>query len=324
MPEQARAFWVTAPGCGEIRDEALETPRDSEIVVRALYSGISRGTEVLVFGGHVPDSEWGRMRAPFQKGDFPAPVKYGYASVGVVERGSRELEGRHVFALYPHQTRYVLPADAVQVLPEDVPPARAVLAANLETALNGLWDARPHIGDRIAVVGGGTVGCLSAWLAARHPGCIVELVDINPQRAAVAQALGARFAEPEAATGDADLVIHASGSPAGLELALELAAFESTIVELSWFGDQLVPLSLGRAFHAKRLKILSSQVGSVAASQRPRWDTRRRIQLALSLLAHAELDNLVTGESAFETLPDVMRHLARAPGDVLCHRIKYS
>jgi threonine dehydrogenase-like Zn-dependent dehydrogenase len=218
----------------------------------------------------------------------------------------------------------VLPADAAHLLPDEVPPSRAVLAATLETALNGLWDARPHIGDRIAVVGGGTVGCLAAWLAARIPGCIVELIDTNPRRAAIARALSVRFAEPAAATVDADLVIHASGSSAGLELALRLAAFESSIVELSWFGDQLVPLSLGGAFHAKRLKIRSSQVGSVAPSQRPRWDAGRRMQLALSLLAHDELDGLITGESTFDALPDVMRVLAMSPGDVLCHRIKYS
>jgi threonine dehydrogenase-like Zn-dependent dehydrogenase len=228
-----------------------------------------------------------------------------------------------VFALYPHQTRYVLPTDAAHVLPDDVPPWRAVLAANLETAVNGLWDARPHIGDRIAVVGGGAVGCLAAWLSTRIPGCEVELVDKNPARAAIAEALSVRFAEPAGAARDADLVIHASGSPAGLELALELAGFESTIVELSWFGDHCVPLSLGRSFHARRLKILSSQVGSVAPAQRPRWDTRRRMQLALSLLAHAELEALITGESPFDALPHVMRDLAGSAGNVLCHRIKY-
>jgi 2-desacetyl-2-hydroxyethyl bacteriochlorophyllide A dehydrogenase len=324
MPEEAKAFWVAAPGRGEIRAEPLKKPGDGEIVVRTSYSGISRGTEALVFGGHVPRTEWNRMRAPFQEGNFPAPVKYGYASVGVVEDGAPTLQGRYVFVLYPHQTRYVVPAAAAYVLPDDVPPSRAVLAANLETALNGLWDAQPRIGDRIAVVGGGTVGSLAAWLAAHIAGCVVELVDTNPRRADIASALGVRFAEPAAAAGEADLVIHASGSPAGLALALELAAFESTIVELSWFGDQLVPLALGGAFHAKRLQILSSQVGTVPAAQRPRWDTRRRMQLALSFLAHTELDHLITGESEFGALPEVMRDLASSPGDVLCHRIKYS
>jgi len=324
MPEEAKAFWVTGPGRGEIRREALEAPSAGDVMVRALYSGISRGTEALVFGGHVPQSEWGRMRAPFQEGDFPGPVKYGYASVGVVEHGPDDLAGQHIFALYPHQTHYVVSADAVHLLPAGVPASRAVLAANLETALNGLWDARPHIGDRIAVVGGGTVGCLAAWLAARMPGCVVELVDINPSRADVAGALGVRFATAATAVRDADLVIHASGSPAGLDLALQLAAFESSIVELSWFGDRAVPLALGGAFHGKRLRIVSSQVGTVASSQRSRWNRRRRMQLVLTLLRHTELDALITGESEFDELPEVMRDLAESPGDTLCHRIRYS
>ena len=326
MQEQleARAFWVAAPGRGEIRSETLGTPANDAVVVRALYSGVSRGSEALVFGGHVPRSEWSRMRAPFQQGEFPAPVKYGYSLVGRVERGPDALAGRIVFVLHPHQTRFLVPAGDVHVLPEGIPPPRAVLAANLETALNGVWDARPHVGDRIAVIGAGTVGCLAAWLASRIPGCLVQLVDINPRRAAVADALGVRFAEPPAAARDADLVIHASGAPEGLELALQVAAVEATIVELSWFGDQRVPLSLGGAFHARRLTIASSQVGRIAPSQRPRWDTRRRMQLALTLLREPALDALITGESAFEALPDVMATLAQSPGDAICHRIKYS
>jgi len=324
MDETARAFWVAAPGRGDIRNEVLRAPADDEIVVRALYSSISRGTESLVFRGRVPPSEYGRMRAPFQMGDFPAPVKYGYSSVGRVEEGPPDLRGRTVFVLHPHQTRYVVPHQAAYPLPETVPPARAVLAANLETAINGLWDARPHAGDRVSIIGAGTVGCLVAWLAARIPGCEVELVDINPSRAHVARALGLPFAEVSAARGDADIVIHASGSPAGLALALELAGFEATIVELSWFGDQVVPLPLGGAFHARRLTIVSSQVATVARAQRSRWNTRRRLQLALTLLGDASLDALITGESDFEALPIVMADLATSPGDTVCHRVRYS
>ena len=263
------------------------------------------------------------MRAPFQAGDFPAPVKYGYANVGVVEHGPRECQDRAVFSLYPHQTRYVVPAQAVFVLPEGVPPARAVLGANLETAINGLWDARPHMGDRIVVIGGGVVGCLVAWLAGRVPGCQVELVDINPQRAAIARHLGVDFASPETVSDGADVVVHTSGSPAGLGLALRIAGFEATVVEMSWYGDQAVTLPLGEAFHARRLTLMSSQVGSVASSQRGRWDTRRRMQLALSLLTDAVLDALVTGESDFEELPATMAQLAAAPGNTLCHRVRY-
>lgn len=321
---EARAFWVVGPGRGEIRVEPVEAPSPGEVAIRALYSGISRGTEAIVFGGRVPESERTRMRAPFQEGEFPAPVKYGYASVGRVEQGPPDLAGRAVFVLHPHQTCYVVPIDAVHVVPDAVPPGRAVLAANMETAINGLWDARPHVGDRIVVIGGGTVGCLAAWIASRMPGASVELVDIEPRRAPVAAALGVRLTDPDNAAGDADVVIHASGSPAGLELALRLAGQEAAIVELSWFGDRTVPLPLGGAFHARRLTIASSQVGHVAPAQRARWTTRRRMQLALSMLADPALDVLITGESGFDELPDVMAALARAPAGALCHRIRYS
>ena len=324
VAEHARAFWIAAPGRGEIREETLPSPSADATVVRTLYSGISRGTEAIVFQGRVPPSEYGRMRAPFQVGEFPGPLKYGYASVGQVEHGPRELVGRTVFVLYPHQTRYVVPAQSVHVLPAAVPPARAVLTANMETAINGLWDAGPHIGDRITVIGAGTVGCLVARLAGLIRGCDVELLDINPRREPVARALGVRFATPETATENADIVIHASGSPAGLDLALRVAGFEATIVEMSWYGDRTVNVPLGHAFHARRLMIKSSQVGSVAASQRARWDTRRRMQLSLSLLTDPALDVLITDESDFETLPRVMAELAAEPGDALCHRIRYS
>ena len=323
MSNDAQAFWVAGPGRGEIRTEELRRPGSGEVVVRALYSGISRGTEALVFSGRVPQSEWARMRAPFQVGEFPGPVKYGYSVAGIVEQGPAELMSRQVFVLHPHQTRFVVPATAVQVLPDEVPPARAVLAANLETALNGIWDARPHVGDRIAVIGAGTVGMLTAWLASRLPECAVQLVDLNPRREMVARALGVPFATPDAAAGDADVVIHASGSPSGLELALTVAALEATIVEMSWFGDQPVSLPLGGAFHSKRLTIVSSQVGRLAPAQRARWDHGRRLQLALGMLRDSALDAVITGESPFESLPEVMAGLAHTPGEALCHRIRY-
>jgi hypothetical protein len=320
---EARAFWIAAPGRGEVRTEALPHPAADEVVVRTLFSGISRGTEALVFQGRVPVSEHQRMRAPFQEGDFPAPVKYGYANVGHVERGPRDLHDRTVFALYPHQTRYVVPAGAVHVLPDGVPPERAVLAANLETAINGVWDARVQVGDRVIVIGAGTVGCLAAWIFAQVPGAEVELVDVNPDRGPTARALGVRFAAPDSVKAGADVVLHASGSAAGLGLALQVAGFEATIVEMSWYGDQMVPVPLGEGFHARRLTLRSSQVGTVAASQRARWDTRRRMQLALSMLADPALDALITGESHFDALPEVMSQLAAAPGNTLCHRIRY-
>ena len=325
---QARACWLVQAGRAELRTQTLHEPADGEVLVRTLHSGISRGTEMLVFRGEVPASEHQRMRAPFQQGDFPGPLTYGYSSVGVVEEGPPALRGRAVFCLHPHQDRYVVPAAAVHPLSEDVPPARAVLAANLETAVNALWDGAPRVGDRIAVVGGGAVGLLVAWLAGRMPGCRVQLVDLQPARAALAQRLGVGFALPDEASGDADLVIHASGQGAGLQTALRLAGFEATVLELSWYGTRAVELPLGQAFHARRLVLKSSQVGHVAAARRARWDHAQRLRLALRLLADPVLDALVTGASPFDELPALLARLAAGGGagtaaDTICHRIDY-
>ncbi|HVY63880.1 MAG TPA: zinc-binding alcohol dehydrogenase [Gammaproteobacteria bacterium] len=323
MTDLARAFWIAAPGRGELRTESLPAPTAREALVRTLYSGISRGTETLVFAGRVPASEHARMRAPFQAGEFPAPVKYGYCNVGVVERGPEQLRARHVFCLYPHQTRYVVPVAALTPLPDAVPPGRAVLAANLETAVNGLWDAAPRVGDRVAVIGAGTVGCLVAWLAARIAGCEVELIDIDPRKQQAAAALGVAFRTPEQAAREADVVVHTSGSAAGLGTALALAGFEATVLEMSWYGSAAPAVPLGEAFHSRRLTLRSSQVGSIAGAQRARWSHERRMQLVLNLLAHAELDALITGESRFDELPQVLAQLATAPGYTLTHRIVY-
>lgn len=319
---RARAFWTVGPGAGEIREEALGAPGAGEVLVETRYSGISRGTEALVFAGRVPSGEHERMRAPHQAGAFPFPVKYGYQSVGRVVAGAPALVGRAVFCLYPHQSHYVVPAGDVTALPDGVPLARAVLAGNLETAVNGLWDAELRLGDRVAVVGGGVVGCLVAHLAARVPGCEVELVDVRPERARVAAALGVAFASPEQARPDADVVLHASGAPAGLATAVALAGQEATVVEMSWYGDRPVELALGGPFHSRRLTLRSSQVGGLAAGQRARWTLGRRLALALSLLTDPVLDVLIDGESPFEDLPRVFPLIAGS-GAALCHRVRY-
>ncbi|MFI1567464.1 dehydrogenase [Streptomyces sp. NPDC020490] len=322
MGRSAHAFWLSRPGEGEIREVELPEPGEGEVLVRALYSGVSRGTETLVFRGGVPESQHAAMRAPFQEGDFPAPVKYGYLSVGVVEQGPAELTGRTVFCLYPHQTRYVVPAGAVTVVPDTVPAGRAVLAGTVETAVNALWDAAPLVGDRIAVVGGGMVGCSVAALLARFPGVRVQLVDADPARAETADALGVGFALPGDALGDCDLVVHASATEQGLARCLELLAAEGTVVELSWYGDRRVSLPLGEAFHSRRLTIRSSQVGTVSPARANR-SYGDRLALALDLLADPALDALVTGESHFEELPDVMPGLASGQIPALCHRVRY-
>jgi len=323
LSREAHAFWLREPGVGQIRPVSLPEPGSGEVLVRTLRSGISRGTETLVFRGAVPPSQYAAMRAPFQDGNFPAPVKYGYLNVGVVEYGPSALRGRTVFCLYPHQTAYVVPVGSVVVVPDGVPPARAVLAGTVETAVNALWDAAPLVGDRITVVGAGMVGCCVARLLARFPGVHVTLVDVDSDRASIATALGVDFAAPTDAAGGRDLVVHTSATSAGLQRSLSLLAPEGTVVDLSWYGDTDVTLSLGGAFHSRRLGIRASQVGSVAPARRGSRTPTDRLALALDLLRDPAFDALLTGASRFEDMPEVMARLAAGTLPAVCHTIIY-
>jgi len=322
--DNASALWYRCPGTVEIRREAIAPPGTGEMRVKTLYSAISRGTESLVFGGRIPAGEFQRMRAPFQAGDFPFPVKYGYAAVGRIENGGDDRRGKTVFALHPHQTAFNIPAGAAVALPENVPPLRAVLAANMETALNGVWDAAPGPADRIAVVGAGVVGSLVAYLCGQIPGADVTLVDINASRAELAARLGVGFAEPGNASADCDLVVHASGSPDGLRTALELAGDEATVLEMSWYGDAAVTVMLGGPFHSRRLRLVSSQVGRVAPSHRPRWTHGRRLAAAVALLGDSRLDALLAPPVAFADLPERLPGILDAGSGILCQPIIYS
>jgi hypothetical protein len=319
----ADALWYVGTGQAEIRREIVDEPRQGEALVRALYSAISRGTERLVFAGRVPESEFSRMRAPFMGGAFPFPVKYGYATVGRVERGPAEWLGRNVFALHPHQSVFTLPVEAIVLAPDDVPPARVALAANMETALNAVWDAAPAPADQIAVVGGGVVGSLVAWLCGRLPGAKVTLVDIEPSRALLARALGVGFAAPGQAPGDCDLVVHASGTGAGLATAIDLAGDEARVLELSWYGAGEVAVPLGGAFHSRRLQLISSQVGRVAPSHRPRWTHQRRLAAALDLLADSRLDALLAPAVGFHELPARLPEILKPASGALCPLVVY-
>jgi hypothetical protein len=314
------ALWITDRDTCALRQEAL--PAGNGLVeVETLFSGISRGTESLVFAGAVPQTERERMRCPHQTGDFPFPVKYGYANVGRIDSGPRA--GEIAFSLFPHQDRFAVADSSLTTLPADLPPGRAVLAANMETALNIVWDARAAPGDRIAVIGAGVVGTLAAWLCSRIPGTDVTLVDVNAARRTIAERLGLAFALPDQTPKDCDVAIHASASAAGLQTALDSSGREARIVEASWYGDKPVDLSLGANFHAGRLKLVSSQVGSIPATHAPRWNFRRRLAKALDLLASDDaLDTLISGTSPFATVDRDYAKILADPA-TLCHRIRY-
>jgi len=320
---ESTAFWVQEPHVGVLRREPLPQAVEGEVLVRTLYTGVSRGTEVTVFGGHVPRTEHDRMRSPHQGGDFPGPVKYGYLNVGVVERGPEPLRGRMVFTLFPHQSAFVVAADAVAPVPDGIPARRAVLAGAVETAINVIWDARPLVGDRVSVIGAGMIGCCIARLLHGIPGVDVALIDVNPARREVADRLGVDFSGIERPPGDRDVVINTSGTAAGLQLALETVVTDGEVIEASWYGDRPATLMLGADFHSRRLTIRSSQVGAVAARRRGHRTSRERLALALQFLHDPAFDALLTGESSWRDLPEVMTSLADGATDVLCHTIRW-
>jgi 2-desacetyl-2-hydroxyethyl bacteriochlorophyllide A dehydrogenase len=318
----AEAYWAVGPGEGAIRHERLQPPGPDEVLVRTRFSSVSRGSESLVAAGRVPTSQHAAMRCPFQVGSFPFPVKYGYATVGIVEAGPAALVGCHVFCLHPHQTRFVVPSAAVHPLPEALPPRRAVLTANLETALNAVWDAALLPGERILVIGAGVVGCLIARLAVQLPGAEVTLIDRDPAKGRIAEALGVPFRTSVGEGEPADCVVNASAAPAALAAGLAIAGREARIVEVSWYGDRPVPLPLGEAFHSRRLRLVSSQVGDIAPAMRPRFDHRRRLAKVMDILvADDRLEALLDGETPFAELPGLMPRLAEA--GPLCHVVAY-
>jgi NADPH:quinone reductase-like Zn-dependent oxidoreductase len=320
----SQSLWYVGPGQAEIRTESLGPLPAESVQVRTLFSALSRGTESLVYRGLVPESEYVRMAAPWMGGAFPFPVQYGYSNVGRIEVGPAHLIGQLVFALRPHQTVYQAGLSEVIALPAGLSTERAVLAANMETALNAVWDAAPGPGDRIAVIGGGVVGCLVAYLCGHLPGAEVTLVDTNPKRASIANALGVGFAGPAAAPSDCDVVFHCSATAAGLTSAIAAAGDEALVLELSWYGATPVEVPLGGAFHSRQIRLQSSQVGHIAISHRPRWNYRRRLQAAIGMLADPRLDVLLSPPIAFADLPNRLPTILGAQSDVLCCLIDYS
>ena len=313
----ATALWCVAPRRVELRP----AQPGAGVAVDTLFTAISRGTERLVFEGRVPPTEYDTMRAPAQEGAFPFPVKYGYCAVGRVSEG--DMQGKTVFALHPHQTRFRMQRAMLTPLPEGLPPERAILGANMETALNILWDSGASAGDRIAVIGAGVVGALAGYLAARLPGADVTLIDTAPARAPLAHALGCAFAAPDMAPRGCDVVIHATATADGLATAIDCAGADATIVEASWHGEGSTPVPLGGPFHSRRLRLVSSQVGHLPPARAPRWTHARRIAKALELLRDPALDALISGDTPFEDLPARYAQILADP-DTLCHRIRYT
>lgn len=325
----AQALWYVGLEQAIIQTETAKAASTQDCLVTALHSAISRGTESLIFHGRVPPSEYERMRAPYMGGHFPFPVKYGYCHVGLIEKGPAALEGQRVFSLHPHQSTFFAHPSTLCPLPDALPGARAVLAANMETALNAVWTAKVGPADRITIVGGGVVGLLVAYLCGQLPGTQVSVIDPFRGRATHCRALGVDYLHPEdlddtaSDTQDCDVVFHTSGNPQGLQTALALAGNEATVVELSWYGTRIVPVALGQAFHSRQLRLLSCQVGHIEASHQPRWDFRRRLNAAIGLLLDERLDCLLEPGIALDDVPACLNRLFDPDHPALCQVIDY-
>lgn len=316
---QARAYWITGPRQGTILTEELNSPGSGQALVRTLYSGVSRGTELLVHRHEVPSEVAEQMRAPHQEGLLPDPVKYGYLNVGVVEQGPEHLTGRRVFCLFPHQDRYVVDASDLRLIPDDVPSPRAVLAGTIETAVNAIWDSGITIGDRVSVVGGGMVGLSLALLLRRFPLARLEVVDVDPTRTLP----GVELRSPGKASTDADVVFHTSATADGLATGLSLLGDEGTLIELSWYGTQTPGVPLGGSFHARRLNIKASQVSRISPARAARRGFGDRMSIALDALRDDAFDALLSPPVDFDELPAAFAELDAGGGSPLCTLVTY-
>ena len=323
MRHIAHALVYSGPETVIIEEVPVTEPTEDEVLVHTCFSGLSRGTERLVFQGQVPRAEWSRMRAPLQVGDFPFPVRYGYAAVGRVASGPADLVGRDVFCLHPHQTTFVAPVSMVVPLPDGVLADMAILGANMETALNAIWDAGDVADKRTLVVGAGLVGCLIAFLLARA-GAHVTVTDLVPETGDLVHHFGVGFVSPQDVQPEVfDIAFHTSATSAGLQTALNALAFEGRVIELSWYGAKPVEIALGANFHANRLQIISSQVGHISPARRATISHRDRLAEALGHLDDPRLGALVTEDVAFADLPTELPRLLGADAPGIATRIVY-
>lgn len=308
----ATALWFPRARTVELRREVLPAPGPGEVRVRALASGLSHGTEMLVYRGEVPAGTG--LDLSTLRGSFAFPISYGYASVGRVVSAAEDVDaprpGDLVFVHHPHQTGYVVPASLPVILPADLPPELGVFLANVETAINVMLDAHPRLGERVVIFGQGVVGLLLTQLARRTGVERIVTVDPIPLRRELSLRVGA---DVSLAPGDsvaaklrdltggvgADLAVEASGNPAALAAALNCVAAEGTVVVSSWYGTKEVTLPLGEAFHRGRIRLVSSQVGSIDPALTARWNHRRRLDLARDLLPTLLLAPLITHRVPF-------------------------
>ena len=329
--EQARRLVYPGPFRAQIVPVQLASLKKGHVLVKAVFGGISRGTESLVFQGKVPQSEWANMRCLHQDGEFEFPVSYGYSLVGsVVETANasgRLRVGDRVFVMHPHQNEIVVEEHYCNVLPAGLPDERAVLSANAETALNAIWDAGLTRGDTVAVFGAGVLGLLIAVIAAKRIDSQIVVIDRLDDRRETVERLGLRFLGPSDEIEyreNFDCIFNTTASGEALQNAINLANFEGRIMEVSWYGNKPVELCLGGRFHSQRLSIISTQVGSVSKQMRPDVSPADRMQLAMAELLDARFDYLLEPPIAFKKLPEAIAGILGENKNALCQLISYT
>ncbi|MEN0004557.1 MAG: zinc-binding alcohol dehydrogenase [Bacteroidota bacterium] len=316
----SNALWHLSSSTSSLLSSAIPAPKEGQCLVKSEFSLISLGTERLVASGAVPVDLHQNMRVPYMEGSFELPVKYGYSLVGQVVTQGYPLSGKKVHLMHPHQSYCIVEAEALTLIPEKVPIRRAVLASNLETAVNAVWDSQVQIGDRVLVVGFGMIGALTALLLQQIAGVEVYIAERLPQRRALAQQLDFQLLAEET---DFDITFHTSSSSSGLQMAIDRLGYEGTSVELSWYGTKEVSMQLGASFHQQRKRLIASQVGQVPGSKQNRWDYRRRKQLVFQLLQQEKFDQLLTHEISLSEAPALFGKLREGTLEGIGWTIKY-
>ena len=303
---KAHGLWFLGANQFSIREETLRSPSTPYCVVKSICSGISQGTEQLVYSEAVPESIQHQMRCPYMGGDFPFPIKYGYSLVGEVVEGPENIVGRNVHMLHPHQDYGCVHPRDIYLLDDGILPEKAILASNMETAVNAVWDSQVTLGDRVLVVGFGNVGSLVARILSLSMGVEMFVTDTSALKRSMAQKMGFNVCEISQLKEEFDISFNVSASADGLQTAIDAVGYEGKIIELSWYGNRAVSLQLGGDFHIQRKTIISSQVSHIPSHRLARWDTIRRKKLVFSLLKQPEFEEHVTHNLRFSELPRIL------------------
>ena len=320
---KTKSYWIDKKNKGYFKFGEISSINSNEIVVKTLFSGISYGTEKLVYSGKVPKSQRNLMKCPYQEGDFGNDIKYGYINVGKVVDGDKSYLGNNIFSLYPHQDFYKIPSNEALIIPNKIPLSRCLLIPNLETAINAVWDTLPSAGDRILVIGAGIVGLLTAYLINKIPGVNLFIVDKDPSKRKITKKLGINFLDAIPKKFDARFIYECTGDHRILNSLKNNITVNSTICVLSWYGDKKSDIALGENFFSKRAKLIMSQVSKISPARYDLNNQDRR-KIALDILdASNDLDHLIEKKYVNFNHLDKFFSNRKNHNNFLCKVVKY-